>query len=547
MFVHLGKERIFLIILFSVALVFLGGFCLLRDGIVFADKPRGTYETLKPDTDTGDPLRFFNADFSIKGDFETNLPIVVLTLDSELPDYKLFKNLSEIVYDVEPYTTGFVQIMAGSSGVNRLSDAPVYESLMKIKRKGHSSYAYDKKQYKLKCLLQDGADNKADILGMGQGSEWILNGSMADKSMLRNYLAYRIASEIDGNNMAPDSRFCEVLFKEGEKYFYQGVYLLMETVSPGKDRINIEKYDEKNDYSSYIVRRDRLTSFDIMLDTYGRKQGIALGSENPEKDNWIGLKYPSASKVTPETIDYITDDFSWVERVLYTDDNDLFYTYGRYIDVNSFVDYFLINEFFGNYDAGEHSTYMYKNYGRPLSIGPVWDYDQAMDNAQFEETNAEDLAFQTQTFFEELCRDRQFVNKLRSRYAALRRNRLSEEHVFQVMEEAKAYLKSAQVREWYRWAEDYLEDPGGEALGKYYLYPYQIGDETLNRFTDRYEQEIIVMKEFIHKHGQAIAEDLMRLGMGAKLDSKGEGVRGFLLFAAMSVLLISSYLIAKRG
>ena len=66
--------------------------------------------------------------------------------------------------------------------------------------------------------------------------------------------------------------------------------------------------------------------------------------------------------------------------MLYSQDEALFKTYDRYIDVDSFVDYFLLNEFFGNYDAGNHSTYMYKESGGKLHIGPVWDFDQAMNN-----------------------------------------------------------------------------------------------------------------------------------------------------------------------
>ena len=216
----------------------------------------------------------------------TNLPIVILSVDGEFPDYKTFKNSEEIVYEgVDPYIGGEMTVIDTGSGVNTLSDKEIYKSNIRIKIKGHSSYGYDKKQYKIKALNEDGTDNDLSILGMGEGSEWVLNGSLADKSMMRNYLAYRIASEIDGNNMAPDSRYCEVLMRENGKRFYQGVFLIMETVSRGEDRVKIKKYNPGSSISGYIVRRDRKTEFDIMLDTYGRQSGRALGKDDNENDN----------------------------------------------------------------------------------------------------------------------------------------------------------------------------------------------------------------------------------------------------------------------
>ena len=52
----------------------------------------------------------------------------------------------------------------------------------------------------------------------------------------------------------------------------------------------------------------------------------------------------------------------------------------RYLNVDTFVDYFIINEFFMNYDAGLHSTYLHQRIGDTLEIGPLWDFDGAMDN-----------------------------------------------------------------------------------------------------------------------------------------------------------------------
>ncbi len=433
----LKNEKAVLLLICTAALFVMGVFCVLRKDMRFTQYPKGTYETLAPDTSFDDPLAYLGEDFEVKEGFHTNLPIVIMQVDSEFPDYKTFDHEHDVAIlteGVDPYTTGVLEIIDTGSGFNSPNDAVVYKSDMKIKMKGHSSYHYDKKQYRIETINADGTNNNADILGMGIGNDWVLNGSMADKSMMRNYLAYRIASEIDGNNMAPDSRFCEVMTRKDGKLYYEGVFLLMETVSQGDDRVNIDKYNSKNVYSSYIVRRDRYTTTDIMLETYGRVSGLANDKNTNELDNWIGLRYPSQAKVTPETVSYIESDFSNIEKVIYSDDESLFRVYDRYIDMDSFVDYFLINEFFGNYDAGEHSTFMHKNSGDLLYMGPVWDYDQAMNNDKTQEAEAEHIAFQTQTMFKQLCNDKRYVKALKKRYTSLRANQLSEEHVFQVID-----------------------------------------------------------------------------------------------------------------
>jgi len=540
--IHFSERKV-LIALFLLVIVVMGVLSIFSSDESLTEKSSGTYKTLIPDSSTEDPLLYVNNEYKVKAGFHTNLPIVVLSVDKEMPQYKKYRDGQEILSGDDPYVTGNIKVIDGGTGDNNLSTPVSFNSQIRIKMKGHSSIGYDKKQYKIKTVLAGGEENDADILGMGKGSEWVLNGSMADKSMIRNYLAYRIASEIGGNNMAPDSRFCEVLMEKNGVYTYQGVYLLMETISRGDERVKIDKYNPKNVYSSYLVRRDRKTSSDVMLDTYGRLSGKVEGTEF---DDWIGLKYPSQSKLTDATKQYIEKDFSKMEKVIYSDDYSIFRTYDQYIDTQSFADYFLINEFFGNYDAGKHSTYMYKNSGEKLRIGPVWDYDQAMNNNPVVEMDLGDLAFHTRDIYIQICNDKKFMNILKSRFAYLSQYHLSEDHIFDVIDEATAYLKSAQVREWYRWADDYL-DPTDDNPGNYHLASYEKDNVTLSRFTDDYMDEIYVIKNFIQKHGKVIQVDLEYILDGAEHDTSFEGIRELLLIAALLLLIIPSYLIQRKG
>lgn len=533
------RKKACLVSLCAISIFLMACLCILRESLSLQDKNanQSSYSALLPDPGREDPLLYLNDDFTVREGFYTNLPIVILSMDEELADYKGFSDGEEYLTGEEPYVQGSISVIDGDGEFNFITDCPSAESRLRIKKRGHTSYTFDKEQYLLKLETEEGLTNKVDVLGMGEHDSWILNGSMADKSMIRNYLAYRIASEVD--ETTPDSRFCEVILRKGDEYVYQGLYLMMESVARDRNRISIDKFKEKNAFSSYIVRRDRRTSFDRMLDTYGRLSGIS--------DEWIGLKYPSEAKLTERAKRYIEEDFSRIERVLYSDQKKVFVTYGRYIDIDSFVDYFLLNEYFGNYDAGMHSTYMYKNSGETLKIGPVWDFDQAMNNYFQEEMDTETMAFQERSFFKQLCKDRRFVELLQARFAALQRSAFREDHVYDVIDEAAAHIRCAREREWNRWRADY-EDGSGENWRNYYLLDYIDDDGAqISRFNDNYDQEIYNIKVYLHKHGNAMEKQLQILERSTVYDTSIRNEKELLLLAILILFFLPAVVLLRRG
>lgn len=499
---------------------------------------QSAYYDLQPDLSTADPMKYLDDDHYVKSGFSSNLPLVVITMDEELKDYKDLKDDVEFsILDEDPYITGSMKVINGQNGVANPAQQPEVETDILIKKRGKSSYGYAKSQYKIKTV-KDGLDNPVEMLGMDAGDNWVLNGSMADKSMIRNYIAYRLASEIGGETFSPDSHFCEVLIQDKTGLKYQGVFLLMESVERQPGRVDIQQANYKEKVTSYIVYRDRETDQNILLDTYGRLSGI--------NNEWISLKYPPASRVTEDHIDYIEADFSRIEQILYSEDESQFELYKEYINVPSFIDYFLVNEFFGNYDSGLHSTYMYKNPGEPLSIGPVWDFDQAMNNSARSEANPEHLAMQTRTFFEELCQDKYFVNQMKKRYAELRRGVLSDENVERVIDQSVAYLKSAQVREWNRWADVYL-DRKGTALGGHKLDNVVKDGIEIDRFNTIYDQEIYTLKTYLRAHGENIAQELEKLKGITVFNTSAFTENEFILLLVLALFLCPALLIARKG
>ncbi len=491
------------------------------------------YTELPADTYEGDPLVGISEDFvTDPAVFSGNLPLIVLNIDTELPEYKTFKFGYEMVLtDVDPWTTGKITVYDNPSGINSLSDQPVIISDIRIKKRGHTSYDFDKPQYYIKLTMDGDLDNPQNIFGMGTDDSWILGGNMADKSMMRNYLAYRVSAQI--MEYAPRCAFCEVFTEADGVYTYQGVYLMEESIRRSENRVQLDESKKDEVYTSYLVRRDRFTNFDTMLDTYARLEGLS--------DEWIGVKYPAVSRQTEDNLAYIEEDFSRIERILLSDKPSMYKSYPRYVDMDSFVDYFLINEYFGNYDAGEHSTYMYKNTWGRLKIGPVWDFDQAMNNSVVDETDPYTLAMQDKEFYENLVHDTTFVNQLKERYSYLRSVYLNDDYICGVIDETSAYLRSARAREWYRWADVYQDDSG--RYGTFSLHDYEKEGITISRFNDDYDQELYNIKTYLTLHGAIIQSELTKLEEGCEYTTglKGEMTMMFLitcvLFAVPSILI----------
>ncbi len=440
---------------------------------------------------------FENGDYSVDSTFESHLPLVVIDLKGqEIPSaYKFDQTEGRFVLidGTDPYITASISIIDNDSNVNCLGDDPELESAIQIKYRGNSSLTYDKHQYRIKLVDDEGLSQDLDVMGMGAESDWILNISMIDESLIRNYMSYSIVSEF--MPYTPDLRFCEVVMKNGNDYEYQGLYLMMEPVEQGSDRVDIQDYSEKNDYTSYLVRRDRYDEEGVMLDTYATKNELCYG--------YLDLKYPKNEDVTQEVIDYVTNDISEIEKIIFSDDKDTFLQYPKYIDVDSFVDYFILNEFFANYDAGNNSTYMYKDARGKLCMGPIWDYDNMADNMSSYILFPELVSFEGQPWFNKLLQSEDFCKKLEKRYKELRKTYFSDKFITSFVDDTTKYLGNAQKRDYSRWNDIYTSDKFDVLKDMSGVYVY--------RNFDSYEDEVQRLKDILVEHGSYILKELHKL------------------------------------
>ena len=417
--------------------------------------------------------------------FCTHLPVIVIdTGGVEIPGKAFRDENGDSHYTTTPEgeeeITATVSILDGEECHNHLSDQAAVSTLARVRVRGNSSRHFIKLGYSLNFVDDTDANVSHSVMGMDPHHEWVLHGPILDKTLIRNYVWYNVAGEV--MDYAPNVRFCEA-FINGE---YMGLYLMVESVTAGDNdsRLQLSINRKNNTFTGYCLRVDDGSNEIKDLNTFSMY--------TYQTEGVVDSVYPGTSNLTPEMKARIQKDFSAFERILYSGDyNDPRYGYEAYIDVDSFVDYFILNEFSSNYDAGARSTYIYKEVGGPYKLC-VWDFNSALDNYQEQAIDPEMFLLQNRVWFNALIQDGRFTERVIQRYRELRETYLSEEYLNQYIDETIAYLGDAIDRNNERWDEDFVYD---------LLIPPE-------RNPDSYEEAVQDMKQYIHVRGEWMDENI---------------------------------------
>ena len=298
----------------------------------------------------------------------SNLPIVVLKTTVPILD--------------DPKTTASMGIIDNWPDRNNLSDPPnIYDGFIGIEIRGSSSQMFPKKQYGIELRDENGDGIGVSLLSMPEEEDWILFAPYNDKSLMRDALAYRMGRSL--GRYAPRTKFCELVLDD----VYMGVYVLIEKIKRDKNRVDINKLDpievSGNDLSGgYIIKIDKTTGGDedgwtsAYQPPYAKTQQVEFLYEYPESDD-----------IVPEQKSYIQKYVNDFESTLAGNKfADPTIGYSKFIDVGSFVDYFIMQEITKNVDGYRLSTFMYKQRdsdGGKLFMGPVWDFNLGFGNANY--------------------------------------------------------------------------------------------------------------------------------------------------------------------
>lgn len=416
--------------------------------------------------------------------FCSHLPLILIdTQGEEIPGVPLREGRNPVytkTADGSECLNGFMTVVDNKTGNNHIGDTPVQKTDITIRVRGNSSRHFNKKGYLVKTVEGD-MENDLPLLGMDSFDEWALHGPYLDKTLIRNYMWYNIAGEM--MEYAPNVRFCEV-FLNGN---YQGLYVLTETISSGDKgrRLGLTKPDEKRRETPYVLRIDRGSSNLFKnIDTFTR-----YTLRNLRK---LNIEYPGTRYLTEERREYILQDFSAFEKKLYSFDYDNGpYAWENYMDMKSMADFFILTEFTCNYDAGNFSTYIYKDIGEKYKMC-VWDYNSACDNYVENATASQNFKTQNSIWYHMLCKDEDFVETVIDRYREFREGVLDEQYIDNYIDSVVEWLGPSIERNYQTW---------NQALQHNVLLPP-------SRNIHTYIEAINQMKEFCHKRGEWLDEHI---------------------------------------
>jgi len=291
---------------------------------------------------------------------QSNLPIVIINTQGAIPD--------------EPKIQGFMDIIDnGTSDPNMVTDAfTEYQGNIGIETRGNSTQYFDKKTYAVELRTSTDQDTSVSLFGMGREEDWILHAMVIDKSHLRIPMSFDLFTSM--GNYASKWRYVELILN-GE---YRGLYLFTERIKRDDDRVDIAKLDV-DDNTGDSVTGGYILRIDWLFDDPG---GFSSDFESQSGQKlFLQWYYPKAEDITVAQQTYIQDWMRDFESALFSDnyENDKGLRYDHYIDVESFVDFFLINELSKNADGYKLSSFIHKERdsdGGKLHAGPIWDFDQ---------------------------------------------------------------------------------------------------------------------------------------------------------------------------
>jgi hypothetical protein len=380
--------------------------------------------------------------------------------------------------------------------------AEIQRARIGIEYRGSTSFRIsDKKSYGLETWDEEGKDVDVAFFDFPEEEDFILLGHIVnledtyvfDPTLIYNFFGYNLFRKM--GHYAARTKMVELEIN-GD---YKGVYIFLEKLKQDRNRIAIQKLEATDSDSSaitggYILKIDKTAGGDLNLneplayfennwaddarytpdisfrsnyDIYGQTIDFEPFGEpyHPQQylETYFLYEYPRADRITESQKSYIQDYIYAFETALLTDD----FTgdqrnYLRYIELESFVDYFILNEICRNMDAYRLSTYMYKDRGGKLKMGPVWDLnigyftagrvpmdDWVINYNRYVSSDAWMMPF----WWPRLMEDPLFRDVLKSRWNELRSTVLSMAEMHGMVDLAATRLRSsgAADRNYKRW------------------------------------------------------------------------------------------------
>ncbi len=329
------------------------GISFIVDDITYVD----VYEFISPDTDQ-----------------DIEIEVVVEKGFSKASDKKTVKLLSLTLANYESFL--FIEMDSDLNDINRDTYLPVTTSLIseingeqqfitnntsaQIRGRGNSTwYSYPKKPYRLKF------DESISLLGMPKSKDYVLLAEYADPSLMRNVVTHQLSKYFDLRHTL-ETRYVDLYINDA----YLGVYVLTEQVEVTNNKLDLTIDADINDLSFFIELDMRYVDYYPNIDTLACIE--------------MNQTYYEIKDLNPTDLTFTKDYRDAIENYLSEayQSFDLG-TYQNYVDINQWIDYFIVQEITKNVDNWYSSVYLFKDKSGKLTFGPLWDFDFAYGNADY--------------------------------------------------------------------------------------------------------------------------------------------------------------------
>ena len=338
----------------------------------------------------------------------------------------------------------------GLDGQSALGRSPSFVGRGGLRIRGSSTRNQAKPSLALETWDERDEDRDVELLGMPAESDWVLYAPYtSDPTLIRNAFAYALSNAV--GRYAVRTRFVELFLSAERRTLtpddYSGVYVLMEKIKRGDDRVSVSSLPPSADREpeisgGYILKIDRPDPGDV---------GFQAGG--------LDLKhvYPKEEEVSAAQARWLQLHFGRVGPVL---DGPEFADpergYRRFLDVGSWIDFHILNEFAKNPDGFVLSTFLSKERGERVRMGPIWDFDLTYGPADGDR-RASDPEGWSQVYrahwYRRLFEDPTFEAEYRARWWALREGAFAVSSLHALVDRLAGEVADAQGRNFLRWGE----------------------------------------------------------------------------------------------
>lgn len=384
---------------------------------------------------------------------QTNLPIILITTPTPIEDTQVLASM---------------KIIANASSLNHPGDAATYTGNIGIKLRG--SAANPKHSYNVETwtsVFKEETDTS--LLGMPSENDWVLLANYTDRSFMRNLIGFYIYEQM--GYYAPRMRLVEVILNND----YQGIYLFGEKIKRDVNRLDIAKL-KNTDASGLDLTGGYIFKLDASSDDYWTSNYTpphASGSQSIQ----FHYEEPQDNEITPVQKVYIrsyTDSFE--NELNGTDFQDTSLGWRKHGAHKSFEDYLLFNEFMKSKDAYRAATYIYKDKGKKLRVGPPWDLELALYNTTDCHTSEDTgWAYRFGTYcggenllpsfwWEKLVTDTTYMHDVKCKYTLYRATVLDTVKLYHFMDSVANLLTAEQAttrnfQKWPIWGVPLVNEP----------------------------------------------------------------------------------------